>query len=698
MFNRFEELEGRWLLAGWTITDLGLSPTHDSLIGMGLNNSGMAVAGTYGTKPVAALRDSAGKVHALPLPVAGIATGANDVNEGGNAVGFSDNYSLVLGARYRALYWHAGTVTELVGPGRAVAINDSGLIVGDSWNGSSNDAAVWQNGGVKLLGTFGGNGSEALDVNNAGQIVGDAAVAGNASHAFLYSGGKMTDLGLLPGGKMSSALAINEAGQIVGASISGDSTVTRAVIWSGGGMKSLGTIAGDTFSIAKDINQAGAVVGLSAAGDLEHPFIWTAAGGMVDLNSYFPGAGFHLVDALNINDKGQILAYGQTAADKVFRTYVLSPPGVTPPPGTVSPTVPPVTTPPPPVTPVVIIPTSYGAVDLKLNDGSRINGAGMVASVRNTATGTVAVMSDSAGRVTPLGVLGGDVSSFATDIDEANELVGDSVSGGDQTHRAFFWHGGKMSELIHNAGDDSRATAMNDKGAIVGSITPQGGESMGTVWANKTVKSLGTLGGNHSVASDINNGGIIVGESNGVAGGRELPFYYSNGKMTALPLLANGNSGSAAAINDLGDVVGGSADAGAKFKAVLWSAKRVISLGTLPGDDTSVAKDINSSGLVVGVSSRGVANPRAFVWSASGKMVDLNSYLSNSSFAVVDATSINDEGQIVVIGRNSAGIQHVFLLTPSAGTVSKPAVVVASSSAIRKPGAVLGSAGDGVLG
>ncbi len=65
------------------------------------------------------------------------------------------------------------------------------------------------------LGTLGGGSSQALGLNNAGQISGIAALTNNAgANAFLYSGGVMTDLGTL-GGATSNGQDINAAGQVV---------------------------------------------------------------------------------------------------------------------------------------------------------------------------------------------------------------------------------------------------------------------------------------------------------------------------------------------------------------------------------------------------------------------------------------------------------------------------------------------------
>jgi probable HAF family extracellular repeat protein len=70
------------------------------------------------------------------------------------------------------------------------------------------------------IGTLGGTFSNAFGINTAGQIVGSATTADDAAlHAFLYTGGVMSDLnnmiGSAPSWKINSASAINNSGQIV---------------------------------------------------------------------------------------------------------------------------------------------------------------------------------------------------------------------------------------------------------------------------------------------------------------------------------------------------------------------------------------------------------------------------------------------------------------------------------------------------
>jgi probable HAF family extracellular repeat protein len=97
----------------------------------------------------------------------------------------------------------------------------------------------------------------------AGQIVGAAQVAGStAHHAFLYSGGQMTDLGTL-GGVESQANAINRAGLIAGWSQTADGR-RHAILWQAGHKIDLNSriaIAPDVWLVeATAVNDIGQIV------------------------------------------------------------------------------------------------------------------------------------------------------------------------------------------------------------------------------------------------------------------------------------------------------------------------------------------------------------------------------------------------------------------------------------------------------
>jgi probable HAF family extracellular repeat protein len=133
----------------------------------------------------------------------------------------------------------------------------------------------------------------------------------------------------LPGDLESQALAVNNAGQVVG--FSRGSSGFRAVLWNRSGARNLGTLPGGNFSQALGINQAGAVVGLSTVGfGATHAFLWTATGGMLDLNDLIPAdLNLLIVAAVGINDNGQIVAFGGDRAtydhDSPITIYLLTP-------------------------------------------------------------------------------------------------------------------------------------------------------------------------------------------------------------------------------------------------------------------------------------------------------------------------------------------------------------------------------------
>jgi probable HAF family extracellular repeat protein len=70
-----------------------------------------------------------------------------------------------------------------------------------------------------------GANATVVAISDSGLVTGTAEATAGIRHAFLWQGGVMTDLGVLPGGELSTATAINSSGRVVGTSIgpSGDS-------------------------------------------------------------------------------------------------------------------------------------------------------------------------------------------------------------------------------------------------------------------------------------------------------------------------------------------------------------------------------------------------------------------------------------------------------------------------------------------
>ena len=117
---------------------------------------------------------------------------------------------------------------------------------------------------------------------------------------------------------------------------------------------------------------------------------------------------------------------------------------------------------------------------------------------------------------------GGFEEAEAAAINEAGQVVG-WVRGGSAFHAAL-WAGGNLVELPALGGGrnvpDTFATDINNAGQIVGSsVLVDGAFSHAVLWNGGAPIDLGTLGGPESRASAMNESGQIVGESTaGVSG------------------------------------------------------------------------------------------------------------------------------------------------------------------------------------
>src|SRR5215469_14239308 len=187
--------------------------------------------------------------------------GLNGVPDPNSLLGLGSTTTMT---QTRGFLWEHGTMKDLGTLGGSdtwpVYVNNRGQVAGFSYTSDSIDpntgfppvgVFLWENGKMTNIGDFGGdngllgfNGFSSIvyGLNNRGQVTGYMMMPGNqATHAFLWDGEKLNDLGTL-GGIASFAQMINDRGEVVGNSFitPGDNVTLHSFLWRNDAMLDLG--------------------------------------------------------------------------------------------------------------------------------------------------------------------------------------------------------------------------------------------------------------------------------------------------------------------------------------------------------------------------------------------------------------------------------------------------------------------------
>ncbi len=266
-FQRPDQVALLW--SGGAITPLPPLPGNLSSMAYAINNRGEVAGATLTPDgrnlPTLWSRGQVIDLGLLPNAVSGNALG---MNERGDIVGEVNLFDTSANGQH-AFVWRHGEMAYLgpefesvsLGFSAAWAINNRGQIVGQMGAGT---AFLWDRGQTVTIGSLGGNGSQALAINDRGDVAGWGQTASGLAHAFLWSHGRALDLGALPHGCNSVAFGLNNRREVVGQSEVNCATgESHAFVWRDGLMLDLGTLSGSTFSRAQAINERGEIVGTS---------------------------------------------------------------------------------------------------------------------------------------------------------------------------------------------------------------------------------------------------------------------------------------------------------------------------------------------------------------------------------------------------------------------------------------------------
>jgi probable HAF family extracellular repeat protein len=312
---------------GWTIRAL---PTLGGLSSraFAISDRGQ-VAGdsTTGAGPThATVWSAAGRASDLGT-LGGGSSGAEDVNNAGKVVGTS----VTRAGPSHGFLWSGGNLRDLGTLGGATSlahsINDAGTVVGFSQiaGGSGHGFSWTAKGGLRDLGTLGGRLSLALAINTFGTVAGASDLSQSMRTApALWRSGRPVSLGLPDQYDYGFAYGLSFAGQATGSlETTGGAD---AFLWSGGRLTDLGRLGDFAYTKGLAVNSAAEVVGIAFEnlGGVPRAFIWRD-GTASDLNTVLASdSQWTLTAANDINDLGQIVGYGRLGENT--RAFVLTPP------------------------------------------------------------------------------------------------------------------------------------------------------------------------------------------------------------------------------------------------------------------------------------------------------------------------------------------------------------------------------------
>jgi probable HAF family extracellular repeat protein len=339
-------------------------------------------------------------------------------------------------------------------------------------NGNGGDcfvehAVLWSNGTLTDLELLpGGANGQTDSMANSGLVAGwsengllDPLTGLPVGRAVLWTqGGKIIDVGAVPGGIQSLATAVNNRGQVIGFSdnaipdpfsLTGVTNQTRAFLWQNGMIRDLGTLGGPD-SLASNLNELGQIAGISYTDSnasvncpwalTTHPFFWQN-GKMTDVGSLGGTCG-----AVNwMNNLGQVVGFSNVAGDQSNHAFLWD--------------------------------REHGLKDLGTLPGGSfsganwINDAGEIAGASDVSNGGHAVLWKN-GAMIDLGLLPGDCNSEALAINSQGQIVGHSSPDCIVDGNVVLWEKGSapvnINTLVTPASDVTAVYALeiNDRGEI----------------------------------------------------------------------------------------------------------------------------------------------------------------------------------------------------------------------------------------
>lgn len=295
-------------------------------------------------------------------------------------------------------------------------------------------------------------------------------------------------------------------------------------------------------------------------------------------------------------------------------------------------------------------------------------------------------------------------------VNNLREVVGATLDGPDGPPHAVLWRDGQLTPLdfgtlvVH----DSEAVAINDRRPHAQIVGTMGVNENGTyhkrafLYEDGAVTNLGTLGGENSRATAVNNAGQVVGVAD-TADGQQHAFLWQDGSMTDLgPIPAGAPYSLAHGLSSTGSITGngGEATPNPARSAFLRTPDGTVQIlsgadcdGPTSGPGYGLA--VNRNDLVVGATDDHYFSSHAFL-AHSGVVFNLDALVNASSelpqdWGLTHAVAVNDRGRVLAYqGHEAFERASGYLLIPTREAPPAPTYAltgrVADASGLGIPG------------
>jgi probable HAF family extracellular repeat protein len=295
----------------WTSTDNSV---------VSVDGTGALVAMAIGAADITAISEGkAASSHIIVIvpPVATVSISPNPVsltlgNTAQLAATIKDGDGNVLSGR-TVIWASASPGLTVNSDGLVTAVAAGTYVLTATSEGVTGSATIIAADPVNLGALPGSNVSEALAVNDVGDVVGWSTTPVGYHRAVLWKGGSIVDLGTLPGGTQSEAYGISADGKIIGYS-DGPGFPSHAVSWSSTSpytITDIGTFPTGTTSVARGISSSGIIVGSGFTQIPDYPVgnhaFKYSGNALEDLGILMPEIGPQTTMAHGVSDNGTVI-------------------------------------------------------------------------------------------------------------------------------------------------------------------------------------------------------------------------------------------------------------------------------------------------------------------------------------------------------------------------------------------------------